>query len=87
VGHIKLRGKARAAGVSKSRELLYRHGELHGSVTLDCSDAEVARQSTEHHARPAYWGGIRLLTVVRTHAPREGSREHHENPTSFHVAL
>jgi len=80
LGHIKCRGQARAAGVIKSCEVLYRHGEWYVSVTLECADADVARQRTEHHAMAADWGVSRLLTVVRTDGPKVEVREDHENP-------
>jgi putative transposase len=83
LGHIKCRGQARAAGVIKSCELLYRRGEWHVSVTLECADADVARQRTEHHAMAADWGVSRLLTVVRTDGPRDEAREDHDNPRWF----
>ena len=80
LGHIKCRGKARGAGVIKSCELLYRHGEWHVSVTLECADADVVRQRTEHLAMAADWGVSRLLTVVRTDGPTDEIREDHDNP-------
>ena len=80
LGHIECRGQARAGGVIKSCELLYRHGEWHASVTLECANVDVARQRTEHHAMAADWGVSRLLTVVRTDGPVEEVREDHENP-------
>ena len=66
IGHISLRGQARAAGVIKSCELLYRHDQWHVSVSLECADADVARERSEHHAMAADWGVSKLLTIVRT---------------------
>ena len=73
LGHIKCRGQARAAGVIKSCELLYRHGEWHVSVTLECADADVARQRKEHHAMGADWGVSTLLTIARTDGAADGT--------------
>ena len=80
LGHIKCRGQARSAGIIKSCELLYRHGEWHVSVTLECADADVQRERSEHHAMAADWGVSRLLTVVRTDGPHHEAREDHDNP-------
>jgi putative transposase len=66
LGHIKCRGQARAAGVIKSCELLYAHGEWEVSVTMECADVDVARVRTAHHAAAADWGVNSLLKIVRT---------------------
>ena len=83
LGHIKLRGQARAAGVIKSCELLYRYGEWHVSVTLECADADLARHRTEHHAFAADWGVSRLLTIVRTNGAHLEEREDVDNPRFY----
>lgn len=80
LGHIKCRGQARAAGNIKSCELLYRHGEWHVSVTLECADADVARERTEHHAMAADWGVSRLMTIARTDGPHREAVELEDNP-------
>jgi len=91
LGHIKIRGEARAAGVIKSCELLHSRGssgsEWHVSVTMECADVDVARRRTEHHAMGADWGVSRLMTIVRTDGAENGThrevREDIENPRWF----
>ena len=94
LGHIKLRGQARAAGVIKSCELLHSRGaagsEWHVSVTMECADADLVRKRTEHHAMGADWGVSRLLTIVRTdgvdgveNRTHREVREDIENPRWF----
>lgn len=83
LGHIKLRGQARAAGIIKSCELLYRYGEWHVSVTLECADMDVARKRTADHAIGADWGVSKLLTLVRTNGPHEEVVETIKNPRWF----
>ena len=80
VGHIKCRGKARAAGIIKSCELMHASGEWHVSLTIECADADVKRERREDRAMGADWGVSRLLTIVRTDGPHGEAREDIENP-------
>jgi len=90
LGHIKLRGQARAAGVIKSCELLYRYGQWHVSVTLECADADVARARSEDHAMAADWGVSKLLSIVRTDGAEDGTHreatEDFDNPRWYRSA-
>jgi len=86
VGHIKLRGQARAGGTIKSCELMHQNGEWSVSVTIECADVDVEREAKQQHAMGADWGVSRLLTIVRTDGPRDEVREDIENPRWFQEA-
>lgn len=80
IGHLKVRGQARAAGSIKSCELLYQRGEWSVSVTLECADVDVARARTQDLAMAADWGVNRLLTLMRTDGAHGLVREDIDNP-------
>ena len=83
VGHIKVRGEARAGATIKSCELLHRYGQWHVSVTVECADEDVARTRTASHAMAADWGVSKLLTLVRTDGPHAEVVEIIDNPRWF----
>ncbi len=90
VGHLPCRGQARAGGIIKSCELLHRRGahgdQWHVSVTLECADADVARERTAHHAMAADWGVSHLLTIARTDGPHDEVIEREDNPRWYSSA-
>lgn len=86
VGHIKVRGQARSAGIGKSCELMYKGGKWFVSLTLACADIDVKRQRTGDVAMAADWGVSRLLTIMRTDGARGLIREDIDNPRWFQSA-
>ena len=65
VGHMNARGKARAAGVIKSCEVLYHNNKWFVSFTLECADADVQRQRKRDDYIAADWG--EKLKIGRAH--------------------
>lgn len=86
VGHIKVRGQARAAGIIKSCELIHNNSAWHVSVTLECVDTDLARRRVADEAVAADWGVSRLLTMVRTNGANDVVREDIENPRWYQSA-
>ncbi len=87
VGHIKVRGQARAAGIIKSCELLHKNGQWSVSVTLECADTDLVRARTQDVAMAADWGVSRLLTIVRTDGAHGVVREDIENPRWYRTSV
>ena len=69
IGHLKVRGQTRAAGVVKSCEVFCQNDRWFVSLTLACADVDIQRQRTQHHIVAADWGVADLLTLVETSHP------------------
>jgi putative transposase len=83
VGHIRVRGQARAAGIIKSCELIHKKGTWFVSITLECAETDLARARKEDVAMGADWGVNRLLTIIRTDGALGEVREDIKNPRWF----
>lgn len=66
VGHMTVRGQARAAGVIKSCDVLHQNNKWFVSLTLECADADVQRQRTRDDYTAADWGVADLMTFATT---------------------
>lgn len=66
IGHMKARGRTRAAGVIKSCEVLHQNHQWFVSVTLECADTDVQRQRTRSDYMAADWGVSDLMTCATT---------------------
>ena len=64
VGHMAVRGQARAAGIIKSCEVLHQNNKWFVSFTLECADIDVQRQRKRDDYIAADWGVTDLLTFA-----------------------